>query len=174
MIIPKMHLLKIMISDKCPNRDMVEKYYRDLENRPPEEIEDSGIDLIFPEDVEFRVGCVTICNLGISCEFICNSTESCGFRLEPRSSISNTPLMLANSCGIIDKGYRGEIKAAFRCFIDRNIPDTLNESMMFKSAKGSRLVQIIAPDLKPIQVQVVSRLSETKRGQNGFGSTNFK
>ena len=41
-----------------------------------------------------------------------NNDKNIGYYLYPRSSISKTPLILANSVGIIDSGYRGNIKAA--------------------------------------------------------------
>ena len=81
------------------------------------------------------------------------------FYLYPRSSISSTPLRLANSVGIIDSGYRGEIKAAFDCAE----PYTLK--------KNQRIVQVCTPTLEPMYVQVVNALTSTARGDGGFGST---
>ena len=42
------------------------------------------------------------------------TNELCSYYLVPRSSISNTPFIMANSIGIIDAGYRGFIKAKIR------------------------------------------------------------
>ena len=42
-----------------------------------------------------------------------NNWEPTGYYSYPRSSISKTPLLLANNVGIIDSGYRGNIKVAF-------------------------------------------------------------
>ena len=81
------------------------------------------------------------------------------FYLYPRSSISSTPLRLANSVGIIDSGYRGEIKASF----------DVHENYMVK--KFQRVVQLCTPTLEPMFVLVVNSLSETARGSGGFGST---
>ena len=63
--------------------------------------------------------------------------------------------------GIIDAGYRGNIMAKIRCF-------NMNGSVL---PCGS-FFQIIAPDLKPIKVNVVESLSQTSRNDGGFGSTN--
>ena len=74
---------------------------------------------------------------------------------------SNTPLRLANSVGIIDSGYRGNI-----CAIVDNIKDhtyTINQ--------GDRLFQICSSDLLPLNFKVVNELSVSQRGENGFGST---
>lgn len=86
------------------------------------------------------------------------------YYLYPRSSISKTPLILANHVGIIDSGYRGFIAGAFR-----NI-DTDNS---YKVEKHTRLLQICHPSLCPIFVVMVSEdeLSTTERGEGGFGST---
>lgn len=88
-----------------------------------------------------------------------NDLTPSAFYLYPRSSISSTPLRLANSVGIIDSGYRGEIKACFDC----GEPYTLK--------KYQRVVQVCTPTLEPMFVQVVNSLSSTARGGGGFGST---
>jgi dUTP pyrophosphatase len=124
---------------------------------------DSGVDLIFNDDVivdSFSVGTL---DFGIQCEMIDTETNTfVSYYLVPRSSISSTPFQLANSIGIIDAGYRGSIKAKVR---------NLNPSMPFTFPKGSYF-QIVAPDLKPIKVNIIEILSETSRNDGGFGSTN--
>jgi len=79
--------------------------------------------------------------------------------LYPRSSISKTSFRLANCTGIIDRGYRGNLGAFFDCICDSSME------------KGQRLVQICSPTLEPFEVQLVSSLPFTDRGENGFGST---
>ena len=74
---------------------------------------------------------------------------------------SRTPLRLANSVGIIDAGYRGEI-----CAIIDNIKDE-----PYSIECGTRLFQICSPTLEPIEYDIVNSLSETTRGVGGFGST---
>jgi dUTP pyrophosphatase len=122
---------------------------------------DSGIDLYFPEDVIVPGNNTCYINLQISCEMTKNDTELSSYYLYPRSSISKTPLILANSVGIIDAGYRGDIIAAVR-----NL-----HSEDYKISKGDRLFQICAPDLSKINYSIVSSLSESDRGAGGFGST---
>ena len=77
---------------------------------------DAGLDLFCPEDVKVEAGETVWVNLGIKCEMV-NFTENDGLRslsydLRARSSISKTPLRLANSIGTIDSGYRGYLIAA--------------------------------------------------------------
>tara|TARA_Y100000817_G_scaffold134996_1_gene105752 strand:- start:121 stop:687 length:567 start_codon:yes stop_codon:yes gene_type:complete len=80
----------------------------------------------------------------------------------PRSSISKTPLRLANSVGIIDAGYRGELIAVF--------DNTSNEPVEIEPY--TRLVQACRPDLMPFSVKLVENdFDKTERGSGGFGST---
>ena len=80
---------------------------------------DAGFDLYVPENQEIFGGQSNRINFGIKCS--ANIIESgfspynSGYYLHPRSSISNGPLRLANSTGIIDSGYRGNIIGAFDC-----------------------------------------------------------
>ena len=68
---------------------------------------------------------------------------------------------MANSVGIIDAGYRGNIIAC----VD-NV-----KNYEFKIEKGSRLFQICGPTLEPSKHWVVNELSNSQRGSGGFGST---
>lgn len=82
----------------------------------------------------------------------------------PRSSISKTDTWLANSVGIIDSGYRGEIIIAMRHKTnDRSKPFTFP----YKCA------QLIPKKRNITGVKLVSKLpdSESDRGDGGFGST---
>ena len=89
----------------------------------------------------------------------------CHFSLEPRSSIYKTGFIMANSRGIIDRSYRGELKAPVV---------SVGDNDMCVEA-GTRLFQIIAPDMGHIkQVRYVADLPATLRGEGGFGSTGAK
>lgn len=98
-----------------------------------------------------------------------------GFYMYPRSSLSKTPLRLANSIGIIDAGYRGDLIGAFDVLPDSGAEYGLVELSI---ARGDRLVQICAPGLIPIVVNVYEESalesrtdSQTQRADGGFGST---
>ena len=83
-----------------------------------------------------------------------------GFYMYPRSSLSKTHVRLANSVGIIDAGYRGQLIGAF---------DGIGAGSV---EPGERLLQICAPGLVPIAVELVDDIDEnTERGSNGFGSS---
>ncbi len=81
------------------------------------------------------------------------------YYLYARSSIVKTGFRLANSVGIIDSGYRGNLMAYFDVIKNDRVD------------VYQRLVQICAPDLKPFKVEIVDSLDETERGDGGFGST---
>jgi len=85
--------------------------------------------------------------------------------LLPRSSLSVTPYRLANSIGLIDSGYRGEVKAK----VD------VNEPGQHIVEQGSRLFQICQHNFLPWdRVEIVEHLplANDNRGTGGFGSTN--
>jgi dUTP pyrophosphatase len=120
--------------------------------------QDSGYDLIVCSDYTVEPWKTCVIPLGIAAEPV--DTNS-GYYLYPRSSISKTPLGLANSVGIIDAGYRGEI-----CAVVRNY-----SNISYQIKKGDKLFQLCAPDLKPLVIQIVNNLNSSIRGSGGFGST---
>lgn len=82
----------------------------------------------------------------------------------PRSSVSNKPLMMANSVGVIDSGYRGEVTAKF------NITDT-RQSAFSHYQEGDRIAQMIIIPYPAIEFEETDSLSESDRGTGGYGST---
>jgi len=131
---------------------------------------DSGFDLFFPgvdgyvcglpvvNKIDFKVKCSASILYKDGSEYI-----SC-YMLFPRSSLSNTPLRLANSVGVIDSGYRGNIIGMFDC-----------KCQEFKINYMDRLLQICAPTMCPIYVELVEKENDlgmmSSRGDGGFGST---
>ncbi len=125
---------------------------------------DAGIDLINTEELSVEMFDVGTIDFKIKCEMRDKDNNLVSYYLFPRSSISKTSFQMANSVGIIDAGYRGNIMAKVR-----NI--SMHKEYIYKNDK---LFQICAPDLKPINVIIVDKLSESSRGEGGFGSTNKK
>lgn len=149
---------------------------------------DAGFDIITPVDGANWAGYVyqgrsmqMKINTGIRCsmeDLVGNVNDYASYPLSfymyPRSSVSKTCYRLANSVGIIDSGYRGELMAVFDVSFnrDRNDYPTLPEPY-------SRLIQICCGDLHPFTVEIKSidgadvddLVSSTKRGDGGFGST---
>ena len=82
----------------------------------------------------------------------------------PRSSIRKTDLSLSNSVGVIDSGYRGEIQATFN-------QKSLSKDGQILYGVGDRIMQIMIIPHPPVQFIEVNELSDTLRGEGGFGST---
>jgi len=82
----------------------------------------------------------------------------------PRSSVRKTRLMLSNCVGVVDSGYRGELQATFN--------KINNDSVSENDYKvGDRIAQIMIIPHPDIQFEEANELSDTERGEGGFGST---
>ena len=81
----------------------------------------------------------------------------------PRSSIRNYDLVMSNSVGVIDSGYRGEIMVTF------NINNPSKTGQIYQI--GERIAQLIIMPVPLVQYKEVDELSETERGTEGHGST---
>jgi dUTP pyrophosphatase len=75
-----------------------------------------------------------------------------GYYMFPRSSISKGRLRLANSVGIIDAGYRENLMSAFDL-----TPNPMDDYIVNKYDK---LIQICAPSLVPIIVEIVDTIDD--------------
>jgi dUTP pyrophosphatase len=148
---------------------------------------DAGFDLFCPEKLlmpGLQTGKVNH-KVKTAMEFVANATNAntlpgstsyantlpantlpVGYYLYPRSSTgSKTPLRMANSIGIIDAGYRGDLIAVFDNW----------QNTAFEIEPYQRLAQICPPNLTyPMYVQLVQTeagLGVTDRGARGFGSS---
>ena len=130
--------------------------YNDIKNYE----DDAGFDLYCPDQLLIEPKETVLIKMGIACEMTDDYLPT-SYMLVPRSSIYKTPLRMANSIGIIDAGYRGEIMAA--------VDNTSNEDYMV--SPGDRLFQLVHPSLYPIKASLEKKLSDTQRGDGGFGST---
>ena len=123
---------------------------------------DSGLDLFIIADEVIPSGETILVDLGISCQLKSNVNEKYfSYNMYSRSSISKTPLRLANGVGLCDAGYLGPLKAALH--------NTSTTDYIVK--KGERYVQLARSDLEEISFELVESLRESSRGQMGFGST---
>ncbi len=118
---------------------------------------DAGLDLFVIEDQVIPAKSTHPISLQIACENVDNKA----YYLFPRSSISKTPLRLANSIGLIDGGYRGELVGMVDNIYDED----------FHIKRGERYFQLVAVDSSPIEFELVTELSKSSRGEGGFGST---
>lgn len=166
-IYPSYMLLRLYVNGdndlKIKYMDAVQKHNNKIFANPLNI--DAGFDLYMPKQTE----CVSLAKLDhqIACSAkIITSLGSynTGYTMHPRSSVSKTPLRLANSTGIIDSGYRGNLIGVFDCHVQGHVIE-----------KHDRLLQICAPSLMPIVVELVESAEDLgdggERGTGGFGST---
>ena len=80
----------------------------------------------------------------------------------PRSSISKTKMVLANHVGVVDSGYRGEIKFRFKKLAWDN-------GLVYEI--GDKIGQLVIMPVPFIDLEETDTLSDSDRGGGGFGST---
>ena len=86
-------------------------------------------------------------------------------QLVPRSSMGvDTPLRMPNSMGVIDSDYRGEVAAIY-------VNDETKGMIPYQINKGDRIAQGYLVATPKINLVEVEELSDTERGDKGFGST---
>jgi dUTP pyrophosphatase len=165
-------ILKLSVNKN--NQELLELYKEHIEkhnnNMKTDYYHNAGFDLFIPNETIFenKISSKFI-DLEIKTEMLYFENanfKNCGYYMHPRSSISKTPLMLANHTGIVDSGYRGSLIGAFRWLKMPNQNSYILE-------KHTRLLQICHPSLCRIIVCLVNDddLSTTARGEGGFGST---
>ena len=121
---------------------------------------DAGMDVVATKIISDNLGAVTY-GTDIAMEI------PKGFvgLIFPRSSIRKTNLQLSNSVGVVDSGYRGEIQATFNKI--QGIDNVERDSYKV----GDRICQIMIIPHPSIEFQEVEELTNTERGEGGFGST---
>lgn len=82
----------------------------------------------------------------------------------PRSSVTKYGLMCKNSVAVIDSGYRGEVTIRFQA-----MPTSLRSDKFYNT--GDRVGQLIVLPYPTVEFEEVEELSETERGNGGYGST---
>lgn len=122
---------------------------------------DAGWDLHCTKDTVIQPGETVFIDFGLGVSCTMDGGTPIPLLLMPRSSISKTPLRLANSVGLIDAGYRGNLKAA----VDHRGTEP------YTIKRGDRLFQLVAMPTQGMRWSTVSELDVTERGDGGFGST---
>jgi len=142
--------MKSIVKIKMLNKDAL------MPNRAREG--DAGIDIFSSIEKLIRVGESALINTGIQLELPKN-TEA---QIRPRSGLAlNYSITVLNSPGTIDEGYRGELKIIL---INHGKED-------FIVKKHMRIAQMVVANVLPIELLEVGELSNSKRGENGFGSS---
>jgi dUTP pyrophosphatase len=89
----------------------------------------------------------------------------------PRSSLSKTTMVLSNHVGVIDSGYRGEIKFRFK---DLNMQQEFDGQWYGDETVyevGNKIGQLVILPYPQIELVETDELNESERGEGGFGSS---
>lgn len=90
----------------------------------------------------------------------------------PRSSICKSQLLLSNAVGVIDSGYRGEVSFKFKPSLALDSFQNVTDRRRYGVYKvGERVGQMIIMPYPSIEFVEVDELSETERGEGGYGSS---
>ena len=145
------------------NNDLKEKYQQKKVEMAENNMEDAGMDLFIPDTITIPGNTKgMLVGLDIKANAFVNTEQKSSYMLFPRSSMgSKTPLRLANSIGLVDRHYTGELKMCI---------DNLScEDYVIK--KYDRLVQLVGPTHELPCFELVDELEDTVRGAGGYGST---
>lgn len=121
--------------------------------------DDAGLDLYALEGAILAPGARAEIHTGVAIEI---PAEHAGLVL-PRSGLAaRHGIALVNAPGLIDSGYRGELRVLLL---------NTDRAHTFQLAAGDRVAQLVVITVAPATVSEVSRLSESARGGQGFGSS---
>lgn len=120
---------------------------------------DAGMDLLASEEVTLEPGARAAIGTGIA---VAIPDGYAGF-VQPRSGRAlRDGLGIANTPGLIDSGYRGEIKV---------IVLNLNPAARLLVHRGDKIAQMVFQRVERAEIEVVDELPGSERGDGGFGST---
>lgn len=123
--------------------------------------ENAGFDLSSVEERHISPGKTVLIGTGLAIEI---PKGYAGF-IQPRSGLAiKHGVTVLNSPGLIDPGYRGEIKVILHNTGDKT----------FAVKKGDRIAQIVFLETVQVSFKMVDVLSLTERGKDGFGSTGVR
>ena len=119
---------------------------------------DAGLDLTSRESVELWPGHSAFVSTGVSIEI----PEGHVGLVFPRSGLAcKHGIVLKNAVGVIDSGYRGVIKAPLHNIGERS----------YQVEVGERICQLVVVPFMQFECVEVDDLSDTERGEGGFGSS---
>jgi len=117
---------------------------------------DSGMDIFSIEDKIIKAGTREIIGTGIAMEY---SEEFCTLIWDKSGMAANYGIKVMG--GVFEHIYKGEYKIILLNTTDKD----------FEIKKGQKIAQILVQPIIIADIEEVSELSESKRGQNRFGST---
>ena len=120
---------------------------------------DAGLDLLAAEDVSLSPGARAAIPTGIA---VAIPEGYAGFVHARSGRALKEGLGLANAPGLIDSGYRGEIKV---------IVVNLDPASTVDIKRGDKIAQLVLQPVETVELDVVDELTQSDRGEGGFGST---
>jgi dUTP pyrophosphatase len=120
---------------------------------------DAGIDLFAAKDVDLAPFERTLMSTGVAVAI----PRGCAGFVQPRSGRAiREGLAFVNSPGLIDSGYRGEI---------RIVCVNLDATHTLHIRRGERIAQMVVQRVEEVERVEVTELDDTARGEGGLGST---
>jgi dUTP pyrophosphatase len=120
---------------------------------------DAGLDLATCDAIDLRPGERTVASTGLA---VAIPEGYAGF-VQPRSGLAaKHGVTVVNSPGLIDSGYRGEIKVVLL---------NTDEREAFVAEAGERIAQLVVLAVPPVTPVEVGELPDSERGERGFGSS---
>jgi dUTP pyrophosphatase len=122
-----------------------------------------GMDLraCIDNDIMLKPGAFAVVNTGLYVEI----PEGYEIQIRPRSGLArNNGVTVLNTPGTIDPDFRGEIQVV--------LINLGKEDVVIKA--GDRIAQLVLNKVERIKWEVVDELSQTERGEGGFGSTGVR
>lgn len=121
--------------------------------------EDAGIDLRSAIDTVIGPGERSI----VPCGFAIELPPGAAALVLPRSGLAaKHGISVLNSPGLVDSGYRGEIKVVLV---------NTDKDVSFEIGRGDRIAQLVITSFPKIQFDPIDELGDTERGIGGFGSS---
>lgn len=129
---------------------------------------DAGLDLVAVSKHYDENGCV-VYGTGLAFEI----PKGYVGLIFPRSSVSKYTISAANSVGVLDSGFRGEVTVKFRPMFrfEQGITKETKDAYPVVYEVGERVAQLIIIPYPHIDFVEVEELSETERGTGGYGSS---
>lgn len=121
--------------------------------------DDAGLDLYSIEDVVLKSGERRAIKTGIKIEI----PDGCAGLIWDKSGLALND-GIKTMAGVIDSGYRGEVKIVLINLSDKN----------FEIKNGQKIAQMIIQKIERPEIEETEFLNESKRGENGFGSTGLR
>ena len=142
-------------------REIIDVYWAKIDDnaRIPTKGSDfaAGWDLYAIEETTVSKGESTLIRTGMKCAI----PEGWEGQIRCRSSLGKKGMIMPNGLGTIDSDYRGELKV---------ILINLGQDA-FVVERGMRIAQLVIAPVVQLEVELVTSLDETERGEKGFGST---